>query len=187
MRKCAFERPERLRESEEGQRREGRRECDVLGRSGFCEGRGGEGRGGEVGEDKRGYVWERVDGDLRSLEGWRRGFVGGHGGGGAGWLSSHISCLLGNGKAADGDDCGGKAAGAGTDRLCMYSMGEKDGDKGGRTGADGARDNWDGTYECLRSALPSFAALSSCTAVLKRFQKLGSWTMMANMRRCSFV
>jgi len=70
-------------------------------------------------------------------------------------------------------------------------MGEKDGDKGGKTGADvcadGARDNWDGTYECLRSALPSFAALSSCTAVLKRFQKLGSWTMMANVKERSFV
>ena len=114
MRKCAFERPERLREREEGQRREGRREWGVGGDWVL---RGGEGRAG-----RRGYVWERVEGDLRSLEGWRRGRcedAGGGGGGGAGWLISHISCLLGDAKAADGGDCGGKAAGAGTERLCM--------------------------------------------------------------------
>ena len=69
-------------------------------------------------------------------------------------------------------------------------MGEKAGDKGSKTGAGerhdacagaGAGNDWEVTYECLRSGLSffcSFAASSSCTARLKRRQKLGSWTMM---------
>ena len=127
---------------------------------------GGWGRGRRV-VDEEG-IW----GVLRSLEGWRFGVWVGCG---AGCVSfsfsednmrcpslSHSSFLP---KREDGKtaDTGGVKAGECKDT----SAGEH-------------------TYECLRFAWPcdcdcDFSASSAWTAVLKRFQKLGSWTMVANV------
>lgn len=158
------------------------------------------GKGGGRGGDKRGWV-ERVEGDLRSLfVGVRWGFCGFFVACDCccdvcTWtsmlFSSYVSLLLDCGAKDDGgsgrDDEGDAFASVGAETV--YSEFANDKDKGGKTGAEercgvcadagAARSDWDGTYECLRFALPSFAALSACTAVLKRFQKLGSWTIVA--------
>lgn len=50
-----------------------------------------------------------------------------------------------------------------------------------------AKDAREETYECLRSDDFAASASEACTAVLKRFQKLGSWTIVMSMWRVSEV
>jgi hypothetical protein len=86
-------------------------------------------------------------------------------------------CSRRRGDAWSGD------RGDGAESCCMEDAGDaKAGDRWHwDVGDSGAEEGWGATYECLRSGVCSLERSSWWTAVLKRRQKLGSWTIVGGL------